>query len=512
MSNTIAIILAGGFATRMGLELPKQFLKVAGKSVLEHSVAAFEKHPLIDEIAIVCQSTYIPLVEEYVTKNKWTKVKKILHGGEKRYHSSLSAIKAYQQQTDTNLLFHDAVRPLVSQRIITDTIDALANYEAVDTAIPAVDTIIELEEDLELIDNIPERKYFWLGQTPQAFKLEIIKEAYDLAFKDPDFKATDDCGVVKKYLPETDIYVVKGDQQNIKLTYKEDIYLLDKLFQLKTTDIHHRSDLSDLSKKDILVYVGGEGIGAQIVEFCITVNVTDYTYLLDNLFQLKTTYINHRSDLSDLSKNVIVVFGGREGIGAQIVEICKTENIKVYPFSRGLNQVDVTQEASVKKALQEVYDKEGKIDAVFNTAGLLSKEPLNNMSVLQIDKIIDVNLNGVIHVARAAYPYLLESKGDLVFYTSSSYTRGRPNYSVYSATKAAIVNFVQAVAAEWDADGIRVNCINPERTKTGMRTSNFGEEPDDNLLCPKNVAHISLSTLCTNLNGQVIDIKVKELE
>ncbi|HLS30456.1 MAG TPA: bifunctional cytidylyltransferase/SDR family oxidoreductase [Flavobacteriaceae bacterium] len=458
MSNTIAIILAGGFATRMGLELPKQFLKVAGKSVLEHSVAAFEKHPLIDEIAIVCQSTYIPLVEEYVTKNKWTKVKKILHGGEKRYHSSLSAIKAYQQQTDTNLLFHDAVRPLVSQRIITDTIDALANYEAVDTAIPAVDTIIELEEDLELIDNIPERKYFWLGQTPQAFKLEIIKEAYDLAFKDPDFKATDDCGVVKKYLPETDIYVVKGDQQNIKLTYKEDIYLLDKLFQLKTTDIHHRSDLSDLSKK------------------------------------------------------VIVVFGGREGIGAQIVEICKTENIKVYPFSRGLNQVDVTQEASVKKALQEVYDKEGKIDAVFNTAGLLSKEPLNNMSVLQIDKIIDVNLNGVIHVARAAYPYLLESKGDLVFYTSSSYTRGRPNYSVYSATKAAIVNFVQAVAAEWDADGIRVNCINPERTKTGMRTSNFGEEPDDNLLCPKNVAHISLSTLCTNLNGQVIDIKVKELE
>lgn len=458
MSKNIAIILAAGVGMRMNFELPKQFLKVAGKTVLEHTVDCFQNHSQIDEIAIVGHAGYRHLIEEYVLKNKWSKVKKILNGGEERYHSSISAIKSYEQESNVNLIFHDGVRPLVCSRIISENIAALQTYKAVDTAIPAADTIVQLREDMECIDSIPERKFLWKGQTPQSFRLETIKKAYELALKDPSFKTTDDCGVVRKYLPEADIFVVKGDQQNIKLTYKEDIYLLDKLFQLKTIEIDRKPNLQALHEK------------------------------------------------------VVVVFGGREGIGAEIVNTCNEEGIKVYAFSRSLNGVDVSHSDKVENALKEVFEKEGRIDVVINTAGLLNLEPLNTMDLDQINRVIDVNLRGVIYVARAAYPYLKKSQGHLLFYTSSSYTRGRALYSIYSSTKVAIVNFVQAIAAEWASDNIMINCINPERTKTGMRIRNFGMEPDEILLKPEEVARISLGVIGSKLNGQIIDIKVQEVE
>lgn len=458
MRKNIAVILAGGSGSRMQLELPKQFLKVAGKSVLEHTVECFESHELVDEIVIVGNPAYKHLIKDYILKNGWKKVKKVLNGGSERYLSSWSAIRAFDNEEDVNLLFHDAVRPLVCPRIITENIQMLETCEAVDTAIPSPDTIIKLGDDLKWIDRIPEREYLWKGQTPQSFHLETIKKAYEIALKDPDLKTTDDCGVVRKYLPEVEICVVKGDHQNIKLTYKEDIYLLDKLFQLKSTRLGKNPDFDSLRKK------------------------------------------------------VVVVFGGREGIGAEIVNICRKEDVRIYPFSRNLNDVDVSKPADVERALKEVYDAEGRIDVVINTAGLLNFEPLNTMDISKINELVDVNLLGVIYVAREAHPYLKETKGHLLFFTSSSHTRGRAFYSIYSSTKLAVVNFVQAIAAEWHPDHISVNCINPERTKTAMRIRNFGMEPDEILLKPEEVAMVSLGTICSNLNGQVIDVKVQEVE
>lgn len=112
-------------------------------------------------------------------------------------------------------------------------------------------------------------------------------------------------------------------------------------------------------------------------------------------------------------------------------------------------------------------------------------------------------------MALESLEYLKRSQGQLLFFTSSSYTRGRAFYSIYSSAKAAVVNFVQAVAQEWDAWGIRVNCINPERTKTPMRVQNFGNEPADTLLSPEKVAEASLQTLVSDFTGQVIDVKLK---
>lgn len=231
--KNIAIILAGGSGTRMGNNLPKQFLKVAGKQVIEHTIDVFEGCPEIDEICIVSKADFINDVEALVIRNHYKKVKKILQGGKERYHSSLAAINAYTDDSD-NLLFHDAVRPLVNHRIIHDCIEALQSYNAVDVATMTTDTIIQVDDN-NCITSIPNRALLRNAQTPQCFKRSTIRRAYDLALADPNFRTTDDCGVIRTYLPDEPIFVVNGEHFNMKLTYMEDLFLLDKLFQLRST-------------------------------------------------------------------------------------------------------------------------------------------------------------------------------------------------------------------------------------------------------------------------------------
>ena len=451
----IAVVLAGGSGSRFGDVTPKQFLKVAGKKVIEHTIEVFEKHNSIDEICIVSRPDYIGEVEQMVVLNQYKKVRKILAGGETRYYSSIAAIKAYTNDND-NLLFHDAVRPLLSNRIIDGCVKALDNYNAIDVAIKTTDTIVEIDSR-GCISDIPDRSVLYNGQTPQCFKRGLIEKAYSLALQDPELKITDDCGVVRKYLPDEPIYIVQGEPFNMKLTYLEDLFLLDKLFQLKFLDG---------------------------VDECLTDDV-----------------------VNNIKNRVIVVFGGNSGIGKSIVDLALANGAITYSFSRSQNSVDVSDGCMVTRALEEVNSKEGRIDMVVDTAGVLYKEPLCTMSRNRVEESINANLLGVINVAQASYPYLKQSKGALLFYTSSSYTRGRMMYSIYSATKSAIVNFVQAIAEEWQPFSIRVNCINPERTNTPMRTKNFGLEPPGSLLDPVSVAIASLNTLFSSFTGEVVDVR-----
>lgn len=451
MKRNIAIILAGGVGSRLGMSTPKQFFKVAGKMVVEHTIDVFERNQHIDEIAIVSNPALVADFENIVLRNKWRKVKKILKGGAERYYSSLSAITAYQNE-DANLIFHDAVRPLVSQRIIDDVVKALDTHRAVNVAVPSADTIIEVDGDF--ITNIPDRSRLRRGQTPQAFDRQLIAEAYEKALKDPNFRTTDDCGVVRTYLPEEPIFVVRGEESNMKLTYREDTYMMDKLFQLKSTEPND-------------VHIGADSFRGKVA----------------------------------------VVFGGSYGIGKNIVEMLEQSGAHVHSFSRGATHTDVGDDNQVALALSAVEQKEGHIDYVINTAGVLNREPLASMEYDTILKAVQTNYMGTVNVALRARPYLQRTRGKLIFFTSSSYTRGRAFYSIYSSTKAAIVNFVQAVAQEWDADGISINCINPERTKTPMRQQNFGIEPDETLLMPERVAEATLRTLLTDCTGQVIDVR-----
>jgi len=124
-----------------------------------------------------------------------------------------------------------------------------------------------------------------------------------------------------------------------------------------------------------------------------------------------------------------------------------------------------------------------------------------------VQDLIGANYLGAVNVARASYEYLQDTKGKLLLFASSSYTRGRANYSLYSSSKAAVVNLVQALSDEWVEMGLSINCINPERTNTPMRVENFGSEDPKTLLDASVVAETSLQVLASDLSGSIIDVR-----
>ena len=223
----IAIILAGGTGSRVGGNTPKQLLPLAdGRSILEHSVDAFEQAACIDEIAIVMHPDFLNEAESLRAKNSWKKVTKVIAGGNERWESSWKAIVAYSNQLSAvSLWLHDCARPFVSQRILEDVAAALERHEAVTVAVPVTDTLYKVKVNGErlMVNGIPSRTEYMRAQTPQAFHLDTITEAYRRALAAGKVAATDDAGIVHTYMPEMPIYIVQGDEKNRKITYKEDI-------------------------------------------------------------------------------------------------------------------------------------------------------------------------------------------------------------------------------------------------------------------------------------------------
>ena len=233
--RNIAVILAGGVGSRMGGSEPKQFLSLGGRTVIEHSIETFANHPSIDEVAVVIHPDWRGRMEEIAARGHWEKLRKIVDGGSERYMSSLNAIVAYiDEPDDTNLLLHDAARPFMSAAIVDRVVAALERHEAVGVAVPSTDTVWEVHPDFDAVEvgrfvaRIPERRLMWRAQTPQAFRLPLIRDAYQRALQDPQFRATDDCGVVRQYMPGTKITVVEGEERNMKLTNAEDLPVLQK--------------------------------------------------------------------------------------------------------------------------------------------------------------------------------------------------------------------------------------------------------------------------------------------
>jgi 2-C-methyl-D-erythritol 4-phosphate cytidylyltransferase len=457
--KNVAVILAGGSGNRSGFEIPKQMVKLAGKPVIIHTATTFEKSELIDEIVIVTSKECQREVEELCAKNGFRKVTKILQGGRERWESSWAAIAAYSfdpKNSEINLIFHDAVRPLVDEAIIERVITGLKTYSAVDTVIKMADTVVKADPSGDFIESIPDRASLRSGQTPQGFRYPVIQKAYEIAMKQPEFKVTDDCGVLLKYLPEERILLVEGSQYNQKLTYNEDLAILDKLFQFKRSSY---------------------GVN----------KVPRETFLAQK-------------------NKVVVVTGGSSGIGAEMVFALKENGIKVYSLSKR-EGVDISKIEEVKTALQGIYDKEGRIDYVVNSAGILFKQPFGTMDYSDLLAVVNTNYLGALNVAYAAYSFLKETKGAVLFFASSSYTYGRAFYSAYSSSKAAIVNLTQALAEEWIADDIKVNCLNPERTLTPMRVAAFGREDESSLLKASEVSNVAFRVLFGAETGLIVDIK-----
>jgi ribitol-5-phosphate 2-dehydrogenase (NADP+) / D-ribitol-5-phosphate cytidylyltransferase len=457
--KNVAVLLAGGVGSRVGLDLPKQLIKIAGRPILEHTLAVLDHHPDVDEVLIMMAPGHLDAVREIVNSGRYTKVSGILEGAQTRNATSRRALD-HLGEAECNVLFHDAVRPLVTPRIISDCFQALTTYDAVDVAIPSADTIIEVSPD-DTIRAIPPRGNLRRGQTPQAFRASVIKQAYALAEADGHFEATDDCAVVLRYMPHVPIFVVPGEERNMKVTQPIDVYLADKLFQLT-----------------------------------------------DPLTESVSTDDEYRRALVG---KTLVVFGGSYGIGADIADLARQYGANVACFSRSVTKTHVERRADIAAAARSVMAEFGRVDFVANTAGVLPRGTMIEASDETIYEATEINYIAPMLIAQEFFPLLCQTQGSLVLFTSSSYTRGRSGYSLYSSAKAAVVNLTQALADEWVAFGVRVNCINPERTGTPMRTKAFGDEPPGSLLDSTVVASATLDTLLSTGTGHIVDLRKDDL-
>lgn len=228
--NLVAV-LAGGVGARMGITIPKQFLEFAGRTVLEHSVQAFENHPAVDKILIVMNSDYVDEAKAIIQRNNWPKVCGVIIGGNNRYDSSAAAIDYFLGNSPADkILIHDAARPLVSNELITRVLNALDKYDAVNVGVTPSNTIVSINSKNE-ITSTPDRAKLIECQTPQGFRLGVVSRAYEMAMQQADFAATDDCGVIAKMLPEVKIFVAEGDEKNQKLTTPEDLPVFEYFFK-----------------------------------------------------------------------------------------------------------------------------------------------------------------------------------------------------------------------------------------------------------------------------------------
>ncbi|MGN0086777.1 MAG: 2-C-methyl-D-erythritol 4-phosphate cytidylyltransferase [Alloprevotella sp.] len=221
----IAVILAAGSGRRMQTETPKQFLAVGDRCILAHTVAAFETAADIAAIVIVTSTPYIYMVEEMGRKMGWKKVRHVIAGGKQRADSTQAALRILQAEGvagDSHILFHDAARMLVTQRIIADVCRKLADgARAVNVLLPVTDTIVELDGNHRTHSLC--RSRLRAVQTPQGFRLDTLAQAYRLRAAAGFTETTDDCGVVERFLPETEIAVVDGDPVNLKVTTPMDL-------------------------------------------------------------------------------------------------------------------------------------------------------------------------------------------------------------------------------------------------------------------------------------------------
>lgn len=231
MTN-VAVILAGGMGTRVGGNIPKQLIPLSdGRSVLEHSVDAFEAASCIDEIVIVMHPEWLKEAEELSRRNAWQKVRQIISGGTERWESSFFAIKAITSslagRNEVGVFLHDAARPFVSQRILADVAEALETHAAVTVAVPVTDTLYKVRRDdvrgTKEVETIPSRTDFMRAQTPQAFHLDVLQKAFERALAQGQVAVTDDVGIVQAYMPEQPIFIVSGEEANRKITYAEDL-------------------------------------------------------------------------------------------------------------------------------------------------------------------------------------------------------------------------------------------------------------------------------------------------
>ncbi len=443
-----AILLMGGQGTRFSSTSPKQFHKLGGKEVYLHTLETVLKNEYIDEVILVVPFEWMEEVRVKISTYSEKPIH-IARGASQRQGSSWQGLLAAGPKTDI-VLIHDAVRPFVTNEILNANIEQAAIHGAANTCIPTFDTM-NIQDGKGFVETIPDRSKFLRGQTPQTFTYSLIMEAHLDAASRNELEMTDDCSLV---LPlGIHPVIVKGSESNIKITTEIDLFLAEQLLYLSKKEISSSHTLSPLQGK---------------------------------------TYI---------------VVGGTGGIGKAIAHALEKQGAKPLIVSRSSKEwpCDVTSVEEIKSTFTRIAKERGTVDGLINSMGYLQVSKLQNTEDALIQKQVGVNLTSAFFLCKYVS---LKPGGHIVNIASSSYSRGRKDYTIYSATKSGLVNFTLGLAEE--REDLSVNVIVPQRTLTNMRKANFPNEKEESLLTPEEVAEAVLELLRREkITGQVIPITKK---
>lgn len=224
--KTLALITAAGKGLRMQSPIPKQYLLLGGRPILAQTLSVFEKCPDIDGVYVIVPQDQMEMVQrDIIEKYRFKKVLKVVRGGKTRQQSVYNGLKAIRSDCAI-VVVHDGVRPLVRERLITESIQAARKHGAAVVGVPARDTIKRATAGKKL--KTLDREEIWMAQTPQSFQFPLLLKAYQKAEED-GFQGTDDAALVERL--GHPVTLIQGDYTNIKITTPEDLALAETLFE-----------------------------------------------------------------------------------------------------------------------------------------------------------------------------------------------------------------------------------------------------------------------------------------
>lgn len=226
----IALIIAGGSGNRMGQDIPKQFMHVDNCPIIIHTLKTFQEHPDIDAIAVVCLKGWETVLQSYANQFMISKLKYIYEGGkngQESIYNGISGLKREGYDDEDLVLIHDAVRPLLSQDIISSNIAICKAYGYAITGIQCREAILESEDGFTTNTSIPRDKLI-RTQTPQTFRLGNILKAHATAKETGILNSVASCTLIAE-LGIAEMHIVPGSEKNIKITTTEDLEILKAL-------------------------------------------------------------------------------------------------------------------------------------------------------------------------------------------------------------------------------------------------------------------------------------------
>lgn len=221
----VAIIPAGGSGLRTGTSTPKQFLKFNGKELIAYTIEVFQSSPLIDEIIVAVNHSYIDFINKLKLKYKLKKISMVVEGGNERQDSVYNALSVLHLRKNDLVAIHDAARPLLSKEVLNNAIETAKKKGNAVVSIKARDTLLETNDNLY---KYPDRSNIYYIQTPQIFKYEQLKSAFELAYKN-NFYGTDESMLMQK--AGYKLNLVEGSLINLKVTTADDLLILKKLLK-----------------------------------------------------------------------------------------------------------------------------------------------------------------------------------------------------------------------------------------------------------------------------------------